>query len=144
MSKGQVSIVTLGAPSVNTTRRRRGHKAAKPQAKRPVGGRGGLRGIGERIREARELAQCAEAARAEMSVALLPYPDLVRSAGGRKEAWFLVNHLRHAATPYDALRREYPLARDMLKRRALDAIADAYPDLRAECDRQAGAIRSPT
>ena len=147
MSKGQVTDVTsvsLDAPSVNTTRRRRGHKAAKPQAKRPVGGRGGLRGIRRRIREAREIAQSAAAATAEISVAVLPYPDLVRSAGGRDVARVLVNHLRHAATPYERLLREYPRAHGVLKRRTLDAIADAYPYLREECDRQAEEIRSAT
>ena len=134
---GGVTSVTLDAPSVNTTRRRRGHKTAKPQGRRPVGGRGGLRGIRRRIREAREIAQSAAAATAEISVAVLPYPDLVRSAGGRDAARVLVNHLRHAATPYERLLREYPRAHGVLKRRTLDAIADAYPYLREECDRQA-------
>ena len=74
MSKGQVSgvaSVTLDAPSVNATRKRRGHKAAKPQGRRPVGGRGGLHRIVARIREAREIAQSAAAATAEISVAEL-------------------------------------------------------------------------
>lgn len=142
---GGVTSVTLDAPSVNTTRRRRGHKTAKPQGRRPVGGRGGLHGIRRRIREAREIAQSAAAATAEISVAVLPYPDLVRSAGGTEVPRILVNYLRHAATPYERLLREYPRAAyGALKRRTLDAIADAYPYLREECDRQSEEIRSAT
>ena len=140
MSKGQVSdvaSVSLDAPSVNTARKRRGRKAAKPRTKRTVGGRGGLRGIHGRIRAAQELAQCADAATAEISVAVLTYPDLVRSAGGKEDPRVLVNHLRHTATPYERLLREYPRARNALKRRVNDAIADAYPYLREACDRQA-------
>ena len=139
-----VASVSLGAPSVNATRKRRRRKAAKPRAKRTVGGRGGLRGIGGRIREAQELAQCADAATAEISVAVLTYPDLVRSAGGTKDPHVLVNRLRHTATPYESLLREYPRARNALKRRVNDAIADAYPYLREECERQAGELLPAT
>ena len=139
-----VASVSLDAPSVNTARKRRGRKAAKPRTKRTVGGRGGLRGIGGRIRAAQELAQCAEAATAAISVAVLSYPDLVHSAGGKEAPRVLVNHLRHTATPYERLLREYPRARNALKRRANDAIADAYPYLREECERQAKRIRPAT
>ena len=125
-------------------RKRRGRKKAKTQGKRPVGGRGGLEGIGPRIREARELSQSMAAATVEISVPVLSHLDLVRSAGGRDEPRRLVNHLRHEHTPYESLLDTYPRARDATKRRTLGAIADVYPNLREECDRQAEELRAAT
>ena len=122
-------------------RKRRGRKKAKPQSKRPVGGRGGLERIGPRIREARELSQSMAAATVEISVPVLSHRDLVRSAGGRDEPRRLVNHLRHEHTPYESLLGLYPQARGATKRRTLGAIADVYPYLSEECDRQADALQ---
>lgn len=108
-------------------RKRRGRKAAK----RPIGE------WRARIREGQELAQSTAAATTTVSVAVLSYPDLVRSAGGRGDVRTLVNYLRHEATPYDRLLDKFPRARAVLKRKTLDAIAVAYPCLREECERQA-------
>ena len=103
-----------------------------------------MRGIGARIRAARELTQCIAAAEAEMSVRVIPYGDLVQKAGGKDEPRVLVNYLRHEATQYESLCDRHPRAHAAIKCRALDIIADAYPYLREECDRQAEELLAAT
>lgn len=94
-----------------------------------------------------------------ISVRLVPYPQIHQAAcymhmGMRqrkhsneqgneldapleiRDRWS-VNYARHKLTDYDRLRRNLNDKETLeLKKQVLDAIADTYPELRAECERQ--------
>ena len=153
MSKGQVSVVTCDAPSVNCNLREprdmecgvcfeepHGFGAGTANKKRP---RKPRRGGADRPLK----AQWAEAR--EISASIVPITldpaaanEAVRSLGRNGAPWFIVNRLRHQASNYDALiKRHSP---DVIKRRVLELIGERIPALREECERQAKRIRPAT
>ena len=153
MSKGQVSVVTCDAPSVNCNLREprdmecgvcfeepRGFRAGTANKKRP---RKPRRGGADRPLK----AQWAEAR--EISASIVPITldpagvnEAFRSLSRNDDPRFIVNRLRHRGTNYDELRKLYP--RDVIKRRVLMLIGERIPALREECERQAKRIRSAT
>ncbi len=148
MTKGQVSSVTCGAPSVNCNlpeprdadcecllERPRGFEARRASKKKPrkPRPRGAGRPLKARMAEAREIS--ASIVPIELAPATLD--EAIRSLGGTNDPRRIVNHLRHHASNYDALIKRRP--RDVIKRRTLALIGERYPALREECERQAAA-----
>jgi hypothetical protein len=138
-------------------------KVEAAEASREFGGRKAeaeARSAAGKARAAEKAQELAERVSSiEVNVPRLPRADLIRRACDSYNAWsqdfratpgsspeFLdricVNYLRHELTDYErALESLYGQvgradARDIIREKVYNAIADAYPDLAAECRRQ--------
>ena len=153
MTKGQVSSVTCGAPSVNcnlpeprdtdcecSLEPSHGSGARTANKKKPRKPRrdGAGRPLRARMAEAREIS----ASIVPIELAPVTLNEAIRSLGGTNDHRRIVNHLRHCASNYEDLISRHP--HDVIKQRALALIGERYPSLSEECERQADALLAAT